>query len=278
MDQDSGQPTAAPGSQPSAFQPVAPTEGQQPKHRSYRWLVIAASLLVIALAGIATYWALHRSQPKPSTTTTSSTAATSTSPTVDTSTNTTPTTYISNGKDLNLSFVYPANWQVSPPSSNNANDQTITATSPRTSMADTNDQSVVARAVVTIRPKGSDLTELDSGVATLAQNSVQIAYANPTKVQHGYPYITFIHLAGGNPNGLFEEVMITGANKFTKNQTISPYSLLQLDPVVSVTFYQCLTQTCTGDGAKPLSVTNEIWQSSDLGQQVLSLFQSLQIH
>ena len=146
-------------------------------------------------------------------------------------------------------------------------------------MADSRDASVIARAVITIRPKGSTLDELSAGTATLAQDSIQIAYSHPTKVQHGYPYITFIHLAGGtNPNKLFEEIMITGATKFSAGQLLSPYSLVALDPIISVTFYQCNTEACTGTGASPLSISNDIWQSSDLGQQVLGIFESLQIN
>ena len=246
--------------------------------KSRRWPLLLGLLLVALIAGLAIYWLVLRPKPVRQPVTAKDNSSSS-QPSVDTSSNTSPTAYISKGSDLNLNFTYPASWQVTPASGGNQSDQPITLTSPRTSMADATDQSVVARAVITIRPKGSDLTELDPGTATLALTSIQIAYTSPTKVQHGYPYITFIHLAGGdNPKKLFEEVMITGANKFAAGQLLSPYSLVGLDPVVSVTFYQCVTQVCSGGGAKPLGISQDIWQTSDLGQQALGVFEALQIH
>jgi hypothetical protein len=271
-------PAAAPSPLPAMSpEPQSDLTNNRPSRRRTLWLLLGALGAVIVLGAGAYFLVLHR-QPaaRPAA---AASGATSNQPTADASGDSTPTTYVSKGNDLNLSFTYPANWQAAPASGGNSDDQTITLTSPRTGMADAQDESVIARAVLTIRPKGTDITELDAGTATVAVTSYQIAYSSPTKVQHGYPFLTFVHLAGGsNPQKLFEEVMVTGAAKFSANQTLSSYSLLNLDPIISATFYQCSTQACTGSGAEPLSITSDIWQSSDLGQQVLGIFQSLQIH
>ena len=261
--------------------PVFTPASEPPRTKSNkRLLLIAGAILIVLIAASASYLVFIRHHTTPVTPASHhSQNAASLAPQADTQQDQTPLSYASKGQDLNLSFTYPASWQVSPPSGGNTNDQTITVTSPRTTMANVAGESVIAHAVLTIRPKGSDLTELDPGTATAALDSIQIAYTKPTSVQHGWPYITFMYLRGGNnPGAVFDEVMITGALKFTKNQVISPYTFVQLDPIVSVRFYQCQTQACSGDSAVPFSVTNDTWQSSVLGQQALAIFESLQIH
>lgn len=266
--------------QQSSIQPT-PQLGGQPQKRWNRRLLIGGVLGLVAAAIIASgsLWLAHRQTAAPHTTTRSSASQTPGQVAPDTVTDTGTAQYVSNGKDLKLSFSYPSSWSVMPPSGDNANDQTITITSPLMSVASTSDQSITARAIVLIRPGGSDISELASEKATAGQASAQIAYSKPTAIQHQYPYLTYIHLNGGtNPSGNFEEVMVTGITTFAKDQSILPISLGQLDPIVSAAFYQCTSQACSGSGASPLSLTNTTWQSSDLGKQVLQLFESLQLN
>jgi len=255
-----------------------------PTGQGKRKLVIIIAIVVVALivAGGAAYWLLTRPTSAPATTAqTQTSTSTSTQPIVpdDTQAQGTSANYVSNGKDLNLSFTYPSGWTVTPPSNSNPNDQAITVTSPLVSMTNASGQSTTGKVVVTIRPGGSALNELASNKSTAGQASAQIAYSKPTSAQHQYPYLTYIHLAGGvDPSSSFEEVMITGSINFAKDQVVSADALGPLDPVVSARFYTCSDQTCAIGSATPLSITNATWINTDVFMQTLAIFQSLQIN
>ncbi len=246
------------------------------KRSTLIFAIVAASIILLAVAAGAWWWhAKKQSMAKqPSQTDTVQQAIMP-----DTVSDNTTKQYVSNGKDLNLTFSYPSSWTVSPPSNNNASDGPITVTSPLISTTNAAGTAVTGKVVINIRPGYSDISELGSGNATVAQGSVQFAYSKPTSTQHQYPYLTFIHLAGGtNPTGSFEEVMITGITSFAKDQAITSVSLAQLDPIISAAFYTCTTQTCSGSGMSSLSISNNTWLNDATFKQVQSLFESLQLN
>ena len=187
--------------------------------------------------------------------------------------------YVSNGKDLNLNFGYPASWSVAPASNNNPNDQTITLNSPLTTILDAaTGKAVTGKVTVNIRPGSAQLNELNSGTATAGQASVQYAYNKPTANQYQYAYLTYVHLLSTrNPSGVFEEVLVTGSTQFTQGETVTSANV-SVDPIISAEFYSCSTNACTGSGASPLSITNNTWQSTPVFQQTLALFESLQLN
>jgi hypothetical protein len=186
--------------------------------------------------------------------------------------------YISNGNDLNLDFDYPSNWTVSPPSNDNPNDNTITLNSPLTSITSAGGTQVTGKVTVSIRPGSDQLSELSSGTATAGQTSVQISYADPTADQYQYPYLTFIHFAAGpNPSQAFEEVLISGNTPYTQGTSLTESSI-SVDPIISASFYDCLTKACTGSDAVLLSITNNSWQNETIFQQTLTLLESMQLN
>lgn len=253
-----------------------------PGHSRRKILAVAGIVFIVLLlaGGGAAYWFLSRPKATPANTTSQGTTVPN-QPLVpdDTQAQGTNRQYVSNGKDLNLSFSYPSNWTVTPPTNNNTTDQPITVTSPLVSIPGTSGQSTTGKVVVSIRPGGSTLSELSSSKATAGQASAQIAYDKPTSAQHQYPYLTYLHLAGGaNPNSSFEEVIITGISSFTKDQVLVPADLSLLDPIVSARFYACSDQACTTGSATPLSITNNTWQNAQVCMQTLAIFQSLQIN
>jgi len=274
---------------PTNFEPTPVIDDQPqygsvvtpPRHTRRRlWIILGVILGLLLIGGGAAYWFLGRPQAAPATSTTPVTTAPN-QPLVpdDTQAQGTNGRYVSNGKDLNLSFSYPSNWTVTPPTNSNPSDQPITVTSPLVSIPGANGQSSTGKVVVSIRPSGSTLNELSSGKAAAGQESAQIAYDKPTSAQHQYPYLTYLHLAGGaNPTSSFDEVIITGVSSFPKDQVIVPASLSQLDPIVSARFYTCSDQTCTTASATPLSITNSTWQNDPVCMQTLAIFQSLQIN
>jgi hypothetical protein len=242
---------------------------QKPKSK---WPMVAALvvlLLVLACAGY--YLFTHKSK-------TSSGHKTKSSQKIVADANTgggSLTKYVSNGNDLNLDFDYPANWTVAPPSNDNSNDQTITVTSPLTSLTDASGTGVIGKVEVLVRPGSATLSELNGG-ATEAQNSTQIAYSQPTSDQHQYPYLSFLHLGTGNSNS-FQEVIISGESPYTAGQAIGS-SDIQVDPIISASFYNCAAQICTGTEATPLAITNDEWQSTPLYQQALAIIESMQLN
>lgn len=256
-----------------------------PSHDKTKLLLILVIVVAVILAGGAVaYWLLLRQQPTPTAASTTSTNALasnqpSTAVPDDTQAQGTSGRYVSNGKDLNLSFSYPSDWTVTPSSNSNSDDQPITVTSPLVSMLGANGQSTTGKIVVSIRAGGTPLSELSSGKAAAGQASAQIAYDKPTSAQHQYPYLTYIHLAGGaNPSSSFEEVVITGVSSFAKDQVITSDSLSQLDPIVSARFYTCSNQACATSSSASLSITNATWQNTQVCTQTLAIFQSLQIN
>lgn len=276
---------------PSNFEQVPVIDDQPPygsvvtppSHDKTKLLTILIIVVAVLLAaGAAAYWFILRPQPAPANTSaTQANASASNQPLVpdDTQAQGTSGRYVSNGKDLNLSFSYPSDWTVTPPSNNNPNDQPITVTSPLVSIPGTNGLNTTGKIVVSIRPGGTALTELSSGKAAAGQASAQIAYDKPTSAQHQYPYLTYIHLAGGaNPSSSFEEVIITGVSSFAKDQIITSDNLSQLDPIVSARFYACSNQTCAISSSAALSITNSAWQNTQACMQTLAIFQSLQIN
>ncbi len=186
--------------------------------------------------------------------------------------------YVSNGIELNLEFDYPSSWAISPASNNNTNDQTITIDSPLTTISSADGKLVTGKISVRIRSTNVGITELSSGISAAALDSVQIAYTKPTAQQFQYPFLNFIHLPGGaNPTSAFEEVLITGNNKFTKDQIVSDANIA-VNPIITANIYSCSTSACTGTGATALGINFSTWTNDSIFKQTLNIFKSLQLN
>lgn len=269
---------------PPDFVPVSANPQQHAsQHRTHKKMllaIIAVLVILLAVGGTAAYWliAKHKAPQKPIASSNTQQTATVPPPT-NTSATSSLVQYTSNGNDLNLTFSYPSNWTVTPPSNSNTNDKPITLTSAMMSMADAKGNAVTGKVVISINPGGTSLPELAADKATSSAASVQFAYTKPTPAQHQYPYLTYVHLnGGGNPSGLFEEVIITGITAFAKDQAILPESVTQIDPLITARFYQCSTQDCATADATSLSITASEWQNTDAFSQVQAVFASMQMH
>lgn len=242
-----------------------------------KYLLLGVIVIIAVLIGAGAYLLFTRnSKPKP-VAKTPVVVSTVVKPS-DQPVSTTTSNYVSKGSDLNLSFDYPSNWTVNPPSGANPTDQTITVNSPLTTIVGADGKSVVGKVTISLRPANAQLTELSSGVSTVAQDSVQIAYTKPTPAQYQYPYLIFIHLLGGsNPTSAFEEVLVSGHTKFAKNASITD-SNIAVDPIITANFYSCKTNACTGSDAINLSITNDTWLNTTIFQQTLAVFKSLQLN
>ena len=187
--------------------------------------------------------------------------------------------YLSNGNDLNLSFTYPQNWSVIPSSNDNKNDNTITLTSPLSTVINADNTSVVGKIIIQVRPGTGTINELNNNSPITALASAQIAYSQPTTNQTSYPFISYVHFSDGSKaSGAFEEVIITGGLSFALGQSISAEYLSGLDPIISASFYQCATQSCIGTSQSLLSININTWQNISIFQQVLTILESFQLN
>ncbi len=240
-------------------------------------------LPVIVVAGgliVGAYFIFKPKSAKPHTST-AVTSSTVPAPQVSagSSTNGSLIEYVSKGQDLNLSFAYPSDWTVTPPSGNNATDQPIILNSPSTTITSATGSSVTGKVTVEVRPGSATINELNTGNPVAAQASTQMAYTSPTANQYQYPYITFVHFqSGAAVTGSFEEAIITGEQTFPAGSPVTSSSLAGLDPIISASFYQCSTTSCAGTGSGYLSLSNATWQSNLLCQQVNTLFESFKLN
>ena len=253
--------------------PHYPTH-KRSKQAWLKWFIPVAVLLLIIVAG-GVYLHLHHGGASKHNSSTNHAVRPSTNSSAQNATS----QYVSNGQDLNLSFSYPANWSVTPPTNDNTSDQPIAVTSPLMTIDNASGKSVTGKAIVTIRPGTAQISELASGNATAGQVSVQIGYTQPLASQQQYQYLSFINLSGGtDTSGAFQEVFITGQQQFSQGQNITAADLSSLDPIISASFYSCSTQECISSGETPLSITMNTWQNSAPFTQVLALIQTLQLH
>ena len=256
------------------FQPPHRPRAIGPHKTSSRLIAVALVVLILAIGG-ATAWFVsrHRQPAKPVK------QAFNVQPTTGTTKVSTTQQYVSNGSDLNLSFTYPTNWSVTPPTGDNTIDQTITLTSPLTTVTDASGANVTGKVTLTVRPGTAVPTELNANTPTAAATSIQIAYSAPTANQYQYPYVTFIHFTTGlGVAGAFEEVMVTGTSQFTQGEAVAATDLIGLDPVISAVFTKCTSQACTGTGALPLSISNSTWTNAAIFQQTLAIIESFKLN
>ena len=255
--------------------PISPIKPQPTISKDKPWLRIAIIVVIaLVLIGGVLYFVGHKS-PKPK----GQVSGQKIIQVTPSNTPSTTTKYLSNGNDLNLSFTYPNNWSVTPLSNDNKNDQTITLTSPLTTIINTDNSSVVGKIVIQVRPGTDTVSELNSNSPITSLASTQIAYSQPTSNQTSYPFISFIHFSDGSKaTGSFEEVIITGGLSFTQGQTISAENVSGLDPIISASFYQCAAQSCTGSSESFLSINLNTWQNSTIFKQVLAIFESFQLN
>ena len=249
-----------------AFQPPHRPKVIGPHKLSSRLVAAALVVLILAVGGVTAWFVSHHHQPaKPAK------QAFNVQPATGTTKVSTSQQYVSNGSDLN--------WSVTPPTSDNTTDQTITLISPLTTITDASGANVTGKVTLTVRPGTATPTELNANTPTAAATSAQIAYSAPTTNQYQYPYITFIHFSTGlGVAGAFEEVMVTGTSQFTQGQAVSVSSLIGLDPVISAVLTKCTSQACTGTGAVPLSISNSIWTNTAIFQQTLAVFESFKLN
>lgn len=251
------------------------------RQRSRRKWPIVVLIAILLLAAATGYW-YFKIRTTPVTSTKSPAATTQPSPpSAQNSAVALPSgtmAYTSTQSNLNLSFYYPSDWQVSPTQTTASGTGGITVTSPTTTITAADGSSVTGKILVQARAGGTAVTEL-STAATAALDSTQIGYTRPTASQRQYPYLSYVRFtSASNVDGAFEAVIVTGGDQLHKGDTISSDGLANIDPLISATFYKCAIANCMATGAGTLPITNAMWQNNDIFQKVAAIFSSFKLN
>lgn len=236
--------------------------GYAPKKKRI-WLRVLLMVIAVAiLAGGGYYAATHFHFPskKPSTKTTATTQA----PKKEVAYKQYDSTH------FYLSFSYPENWGILDDGSGK-----LTVTSPALALKNGSGKTVQGRIVAMIRNKQPSLDEFKKGDAVAALLSEKVSYTKPTDNQRAQTYISFLNYASSTAEGI-DGIYITGDNGYEKGQNIPQNDIVQTDPLITVSFLECDSSTCSS-GGKALTVSSDEWKSADFKTPITTFITSLAI-
>lgn len=250
--------------------PPAPPPNYSPRsgRKTKKWPWVVAAVVLIALLGLGA-WAYksYKSKPKPKQASSSQTTqpkpatpAAPAAPSVPT------TSYTST--NFNTSFNYPNGWNLV--DSGNA---PLTVTSPVTNIVAANGQSVPGQIVITLANKGT----LPPGFTTQSvavMTSQKISFNQPSTTQAAQTYISFVQYPSTTTTGGLDGIYMTGNYGYQKDQTIPSTDIANVDPLVSVSFYSCASQSCPVATRKPLTISSSDWNNSSFSAPLLTTFKS----
>lgn len=247
----------------------------QKSHKIRNTIIVIVILLL--LAGAAVYYWLElrdHSQPTTKSTTTSQQPVgqpKSQQPAAEQLFSDQTKPYTSN--NFNLSLNYPADWTPA-----ETPDQ-LTITSPTVQLTDAGGQAVNGRAVLTIRPKNTQMQNFAKGNAVAVLTSQRVKYANPSGNQRGATYLSFLQYATTTTKGGLDGIYITGDSGYQKGQAIPKADVAKVDPLITLSFVQCADADCAAKGQTPLTIASTMWtdQSTNFQTALTKLLTSLSI-
>lgn len=279
-----GKPTS-----PTSEQPTAPTEQDdfeqaadstvdidqfmpqlKPKRlwlRVLGWIILI--LVTAAIIGGGFYWYLKHHKTAPAQKSNSSSQQQSTSgqpagPPEHTKQYT--------SSNFNLSFNYPDNWNVS-----DTGNGKLTVTSPAMQLKGADGQSQTGQVVMTIQNENTfDFSPFKTGSAVAVLDSQKLTYAKPTQTQRANTYISFLQYNSTTTHGALDGIYVTGDFGYQKDQTIPETDIQKVDPVITVTFFACPNQACSGT-LKPMNISSSQWNDSSFANPITKMIESLAI-
>jgi len=175
-------------------------------------------------------------------------------------------TYTSSNQ--NLTFSYPADWKITETST------LITGTSPIVKLTSYNHRSVNGRITFTIRAQSGTLPEFKAGAAMAVLPSQIVTYTSPASDQRGSTYISFLSYADSKGFGI-DGIYITGNAGYKTGQNVPESDIQAIDPVVSVTFMQCINEGCGSTSS--LVIATSDWSDKSFSAPLLAMLESLTI-
>ncbi|HJP96699.1 MAG TPA: hypothetical protein VJ843_05020 [Candidatus Saccharimonadales bacterium] len=231
-----------------------------------KWVVLA---LFIIAAGVGGYWGYNKFLAKEAAPTTVQKTTTPTTTKTTDGTTVAAKTYESTA--LGLTFAYPETWTVNEATGN----KVLTATSPLQDIKTADGQTTKGKIMLTIAPKGQNLTAFASGDAVAVRDSVKTSYSNPSSSQRAATYISFLQYNSTTTKGALDAVAVTGDFGYQKLQTIPKSDISGIDPLLVITFIKCSDEKCAN--ATPLSIPATMWDDSNFGKPLATMLTSLHI-
>jgi len=185
----------------AAYQPPHyPYVGNTHRSRRRSWLLIVLIAIAVILAGVITWFFMHRHPAaKPATQ-----ATTATTPAVTTPVSTAPQQFKST--TLNIAVTYPGSWTLK----ESSDKKEMRLTSPQTTYPKAAGGTTTGVFTVEIREDVPDAMQATIQHAVAAVDSTVIAYDQPTSAQRQY---TNLSIAGTNAT-TFNFLMLTGSSAY----------------------------------------------------------------
>lgn len=231
-----------------------------------KWIFIL--LVIAAVVGGGAYWYLkHHKSAAPKASSSSQQQSTTGQP-AGPPENTKQYT----SSNFNLSFNYPENWNVA-----DSGNGKLTVTSPAMQLKGADGQSQTGQVVMTIQNENTfDFSPFKQGSAVAVLDSQKLTYAKPTQTQRANTYISFLQYASTTTHGALDGIYVTGDFGYQKGQTIPETDIQKVDPVITVTFYQCPNAACSGT-LKIMNISSAQWNDASFANPITKMIESLAI-
>jgi hypothetical protein len=172
---------------------------------------------------------------------------------------------------LGLTFAYPDTWNINEATGN----KVVTAASPLQDIKMADGQTTKGKVMLTIAPKGQNLSAFTSGDAVAVRDSVKTSYSNPSSSQRAATYVSFLQYNSTTTKGALDAVAITGDYGYQKLQTIPKTDIASIDPLLMITFIKCSDAQCANSSA--MSVPETAWDTSSFSKPLMAMLASLHI-
>ncbi|TAH36687.1 hypothetical protein EYC59_00730 [Candidatus Saccharibacteria bacterium] len=244
--------------------PPAPSKPKKKKSgKGWIWLLV---ILLVVAAGVGAYLLFGSKKAAAPQPTTSSTQPSTQKKAEQTETAPKITTKHYDSTTYAMGLDYPDTWKV------NDTPTLLSVTSPQMSLKANDGTKTHGYIFVTIQPKQSTLPDFAKGSAVAVLQSEKITYKKPTQNQRAQTYVTFASYASTTGKGL-DALYVTGNNGYQVDQDIPMSDIIQTDPLVTVKFLTCSSQTCTGT-TKALSVDSSEWKNTAVSAPINTILES----
>jgi hypothetical protein len=177
--------------------------------------------------------------------------------------------------NFTVSFAYPEDWTVGEAPGSGK----LTVRSPKLAMKNVAGKTVSGQVVLSIKDKNQPMTEFDGGNAVAGLDSEKISYTQPSGVQRGSTYISFLDYAEASGSALtgINGIYITGDTGYQKGQAIPKADFVAVDPIVNLTFELCENGVCKATGQGALTIGADSWNDRQFKDPLVNMLKSLVI-
>jgi hypothetical protein len=242
-----------------------------PRKPKRRWLRILLILLLVAGMAAGGWYVYDRFIKQPPVAESEQTSAPKTTKPIEETVEV--ATEHHDSSTLNLGFDYPEKWLVA-----DNGDGKITVTSPGVNQKNAASETEIVRTVMTIAAKGQNLVPFDKGSGLAVNASEKIKYTNPTSVQRAETYLTFVQYSTTASGEGLDALYITGDYGYKKGQYIPKADMLNLDPVIAISFEKCSDSKCVNATPVATSVPLSLWADEAFSKPILVMLRSISVN